>query len=210
MRWLSSATPYISPAIYGNATRAIKLSVAPPIAPPIWLYSLPFAQNFLNAIIPELFWPQSMAVDADDNIYITEFGNNRVQKFSSNGSYITKWGAMGGATESFMAPVALPEMAGEMYGLQMTATAYKNLPQAELSSKNGHGLGLRSRSRRSFTGPRALPLTMMDIYMLLSSAITASRNSPSGVISSQNGGKMAVTAQKDQAMANFMSQWVLP
>ena len=37
--------------------------------------------------------PSGIAVDSSDNVYVTDGGNNRIQKFDSNGKFITKWGS---------------------------------------------------------------------------------------------------------------------
>ena len=39
--------------------------------------------------------PQFLAVDSKGNVYITDFGNKRVQKFSSNGEFLNEWGKSG-------------------------------------------------------------------------------------------------------------------
>ncbi len=41
--------------------------------------------------------PQAVAVDGDDNIYVLDSGNNRVQKFSSDGSFLLEITGNGGA-----------------------------------------------------------------------------------------------------------------
>jgi hypothetical protein len=40
--------------------------------------------------------PKSMAIDSQGNIYVVDSDNYRIQKFSSSGVYITKWGSVGG------------------------------------------------------------------------------------------------------------------
>jgi hypothetical protein len=42
--------------------------------------------------------PSGVAVDTANNVYVADLGNNRIQKFTANGSFITKWG---GVTEAF-------------------------------------------------------------------------------------------------------------
>jgi DNA-binding beta-propeller fold protein YncE len=37
--------------------------------------------------------PGGIAVDSSGNVYVAEMGNHRIQKFTSNGNYITKWGS---------------------------------------------------------------------------------------------------------------------
>ena len=39
--------------------------------------------------------PHSLAIDIFGNIYVTDTGNNRVEKFSPNGTFISKWGTEG-------------------------------------------------------------------------------------------------------------------
>lgn len=34
----------------------------------------------------------SIYIDIDGNIYVTDIGNNRIQKYSANGNFILKWG----------------------------------------------------------------------------------------------------------------------
>jgi DNA-binding beta-propeller fold protein YncE len=36
-------------------------------------------------------YPQGVAVDSSGNVYVVDNGNSRVEKFSSNGTYITQW-----------------------------------------------------------------------------------------------------------------------
>jgi len=37
--------------------------------------------------------PNAVATDSSGNVYVVDGGNNRIQKFNSNGSFITKWGS---------------------------------------------------------------------------------------------------------------------
>ncbi len=34
-------------------------------------------------------------MDASGNVYVADFGNDRVQKFGPDGAFITKWGSEG-------------------------------------------------------------------------------------------------------------------
>ena len=38
--------------------------------------------------------PFGVAVDTSDDVFVAEVYNNRIQKFSSNGTYLTQWGSM--------------------------------------------------------------------------------------------------------------------
>jgi len=39
--------------------------------------------------------PAGIAVDSSDNVYVGDYIDDRIQKFDSDGSYITKWGSNG-------------------------------------------------------------------------------------------------------------------
>jgi tripartite motif-containing protein 71 len=39
--------------------------------------------------------PDGVAVDSSGNVYVADSGNNRIQKFTSDGTFITKWGSQG-------------------------------------------------------------------------------------------------------------------
>ena len=54
-----------------------------------------FERKFGSAgtALGEFSQPQGIAIDSSDNIYITSFTSlsNQIQKFTSNGSFITSW-----------------------------------------------------------------------------------------------------------------------
>jgi hypothetical protein len=50
-------------------------------------------------------WPGSLAVDSLDNVYVVDYGNNRVQKFTADGVYVTQWGSEGTGDSQFHGPV---------------------------------------------------------------------------------------------------------
>ena len=40
-------------------------------------------------------YPVGVTVDSSDNVYVADFNNNRIQKFDSSGTFMTKWGSPG-------------------------------------------------------------------------------------------------------------------
>ena len=48
--------------------------------------------------------PQFVSVGEDGSIYVSDFGNKRIQKFSSNGEYVTHWGNSGKQIGDFYNP----------------------------------------------------------------------------------------------------------
>lgn len=51
--------------------------------------------------------PWGIAVDEDANVYVVDSGNDRVQKFSSTGSFITEWGGSGTLDGKFDGPAGV-------------------------------------------------------------------------------------------------------
>ena len=43
----------------------------------------------------ELYYPYNLALGDDDTVYIVEYGNHRVQKFTRNGRSLGFWGTHG-------------------------------------------------------------------------------------------------------------------
>ena len=44
--------------------------------------------------------PQHLEFDSENNVYVTDLGNSRVQKFDSSGEFLTEWGTRGTDMES--------------------------------------------------------------------------------------------------------------
>src|SRR3712207_8682803 len=51
-----------------------------------------------------LFRSEGIAIDQEGNVYVADTGNNRIQVFSSNGTFISRLGAYGIANGSFSHP----------------------------------------------------------------------------------------------------------
>jgi DNA-binding beta-propeller fold protein YncE len=55
----------------------------------------------------ELFGPRSIAVDADDNVWVTDTGNKRILKFDSDGNFLAQYGGPGNGPGQFDEPVGI-------------------------------------------------------------------------------------------------------
>ena len=51
--------------------------------------------------------PIASAVDSSGNIYVVEYGNNRIQKFDASGNFLAKWGSQGSGDGQFNEPVGI-------------------------------------------------------------------------------------------------------
>ncbi len=60
--------------------------------------------------------PQDIAVDSSNNVYVVDTSNNRVQKFTSTGTFITKWGTSGSGDGQFNGPQGIAvDSSGTVY-----------------------------------------------------------------------------------------------
>ena len=51
--------------------------------------------------------PAGIAIDSANNVYVVDAGNNRIQKFSNNGTFITTWGSYGTGNGQFISPAGI-------------------------------------------------------------------------------------------------------
>ena len=52
-------------------------------------------------------YPYGIAVDSANNVYVTDVPNNRVEKFTSSGNYLTQWGSAGNGNGQFDLPLGI-------------------------------------------------------------------------------------------------------
>ena len=50
------------------------------------------------------YYPSGIAVAGDDSVYVADTGNHRIQKFSSHGQFVAKWGSKGEGNGEFFEP----------------------------------------------------------------------------------------------------------
>jgi len=72
----------------------------------------------------QFYCPKDVAVDRSDNVYVADsgsywlptLGNHRIQKFTSDGTFLTKWGSLGSGNGQFEYPAAIAvDKSGNIY-----------------------------------------------------------------------------------------------
>ncbi len=60
-------------------------------------------------------FPQNIAIDEIGNVYVTDLGNKRVQKFNSDGTFLLAWGSSGSGSGQFHSPAGIVEFNGTVF-----------------------------------------------------------------------------------------------
>ena len=59
--------------------------------------------------------PQQIGVDDEGNIYVTDTGNSRIQKFTNDGEFLSSWGTNGIEDGEFQSPVGIAIYENNIY-----------------------------------------------------------------------------------------------
>src|SRR5918999_157344 len=87
----------------------------------LYLLPLAYSQEFsskFGTMKTSLSWPAGIAVDpSSGNVYVADTANNRIQLFSSNGTFVAEWGKYGaGDNGSFNQPAGIAiDQEGNVY-----------------------------------------------------------------------------------------------
>ncbi|HIM49197.1 MAG TPA: 6-bladed beta-propeller, partial [Dehalococcoidia bacterium] len=60
--------------------------------------------------------PQGLAIDGEGNVYVSEYGNDRIQVFDPQGRFLRKWESEGNGDGEFSQPQGLAiDSDGDVY-----------------------------------------------------------------------------------------------
>ena len=81
--------------------------------------------------------PQHLAFDSENNIYVTDLGNSRVQKFDSAGNFLAEWGNRGSNDGEFGYPTGIAVSNEFVFVVDNKTMTYKNSLLMENLFQNG-------------------------------------------------------------------------
>lgn len=113
----------------------------------------------------QFFGPKDIAVDSSGNIYITDGGNHRIQKFDSNGAYLSQFGSGGIGNGQVISPHGIAiDSNGDIY------IADRGNDRIQKFDSNGTYLsqfGSSGTGNGQFNSPYGLTIsTNTDIYVV--------------------------------------------
>jgi tripartite motif-containing protein 71 len=111
----------------------------------------------------QLTFPEKLAIDAQGNVYVTEFGspsydgsqgeNDRIQKFSPNGMPLAQWGTLGSGPDQFNGPAGIAvDQQGDIYVADTANHRIKKLSSSGQLLTQWHtvGSGIGDRTGTGF------------------------------------------------------------
>jgi Ca2+-binding RTX toxin-like protein len=112
-------------------------------------------------------YPKSVATDASGNVYATDLGNDRVQKFSSSGTFLIKWGSFGSGEGEFNAPFDVAtDSSGNVYVADTDNNRIQKFCECTQVSISGRSLivtgGAGAKDNLRITRPSASVLRVTD------------------------------------------------
>jgi DNA-binding beta-propeller fold protein YncE len=103
----------------------------------------------------QFFNPGGAALDSNANLYVVETSNQRVQVLTSNGAFVTKWGASGTAPGQFTLPrgIAVNQTTGAVY---VADTGNHRIQQFTSTGAFVNQWGIQGPGNGQFSSPQGI------------------------------------------------------
>ncbi len=94
--------------------------------------------------------PDGVTIDAVGNVWVADYGNNRVEEFSSEGAFIAAYGSLGSGNGQFQSPESVAYDNGLLY---VTDTGNNRIEELSTSGKYRGQFGSNGTGNGQFSSP---------------------------------------------------------
>ncbi|MCA9342384.1 6-bladed beta-propeller, partial [Candidatus Saccharibacteria bacterium] len=105
--------------------------------------------------------PRAIAIDSSDNMYVSDTNNSRIQKFDSNGNFITKWGSSGSEDGEFSLPQGI---AVDLQNNVYVVDSYNN--RVQKFDSNGDYITKWGDTTGQFNYPTSIGIFNDNVYVI--------------------------------------------
>ncbi|MGI0063336.1 MAG: HYR domain-containing protein, partial [Nitrosopumilaceae archaeon] len=101
-------------------------------------------------------FPQNIAIDDLGNVYVTDLGNMRVQKFNNDGEFLKAWGSSGTGSGQFHSPAGIAVFNGTVF---VVDTQLHNVQKFDLNGKFLAKWGTEGKEQGQFLLPNGIAVS---------------------------------------------------
>jgi len=130
-------------------------------------------------------FPQTIAVDDLGNLYVTDLGNMRVQKFNNDGTFLKTWGSSGTGSGQFHSPAGIVVFNGTVF---VVDNQLKNIQKFDLNGKFLSKWGKEGKEQGQFLLPNGIAVSPDgEIYVVDTGNQRIQKFTPNGEFISEFG-----------------------
>jgi len=107
-------------------------------------------------------FPQHVAVDSAGNVYVTDLGNSRVQKFTGEGVFLHSWGSKGTRSSEFHSPAGIAVSGDYVYVVDHELAAVKKF---DTNGKFVTSWGSAGSEPGKFKLPNGIAVSNNQVYV---------------------------------------------
>lgn len=130
-------------------------------------------------------FPQNIAIDDLGNVYVTDLGNMRVQKFNNDGTFLKTWGSSGTDSGQFHSPAGIAVFNGTVF---VVDNQLQNVQKFDLNGKFLLKWGEKGKEQGQFLLPNGIAVSPDgEIYVVDTGNQRIQKFTPNGEFISEFG-----------------------